>query len=131
MTESDFLAFYPQFSSFAGGTVLETFIASAACRFSDFHEDAEEARRLYVAHKLTLWARTRPAETDSEVSYSSLSSAGEGARIISKKVGEVAVTYASGTTASLTTTLTDLGETEYGVQLLTLLRLYSYPRYVP
>ena len=49
MTSAEFLAFYPQFASLIPEPVLSAFTASAALRFTDFGEDAEEARRLYVA----------------------------------------------------------------------------------
>jgi hypothetical protein len=54
-------------------------------------------------------------------------------RIASKKVGEVAVTYSSGTSSasSVQTDLADLTETSFGLQLLSLLKLYSMTRYVP
>ena len=64
------------------------------------------------------------------VSYSSLASAGDGSKITSKKVDGVAVTYASGGSAGYSSSLADLSESVYGLQLLALLRLYSYPRYV-
>ena len=54
--------------------------------------------------------------------------------IDSKKVGEVAVTYSSGTSSSsvsVNTDLADLTETDFGLQLLSLLRLYARPVYVP
>ena len=55
-------------------------------------------------------------------------------RIASKKAGEVAVTYSSGTSSSsvsVNTDLADLTETDFGLQLLSLLRLYARPVYVP
>ena len=60
MTIETFEAFYPQFASFSPAIVATTFIDQANARFSSFKEDAEEARRLYVAHKLTLYAQTAP-----------------------------------------------------------------------
>ena len=138
MTQSDFLSFYPQFSSFTPAVVLDTFIAQANGRFSDFVEsDAEEARRLYVAHKLTLYAFTVPAPegSGSSVSAETLASAGRSAsrQLTSKKVGEVSVTYSneSNLSGNVSSSLADLTETAYGLQLLTLLQLYSYSRYIP
>ena len=60
MTTEDFLTFYPQFSG-VPQTILQSFVDSANLRFDEFAEDAEEARRLLTAHKLTLYARTVPA----------------------------------------------------------------------
>jgi hypothetical protein len=58
VTQSEFTSFYPQFTGFTPSVVLTTYIAQAIARFSSFSpEDAEEARRLYTAHRLTLYAR--------------------------------------------------------------------------
>ena len=136
MTQSDFLSFYPQFSSFTPAVVLDTFIAQANGRFSDFVEsDAEEARRLYVAHKLTLYAFTVPAPdgSGSSVSAETLASAGRAAsrQVSSKKVGEVSVTYANSAASSADTAFADLTETLYGLQLLSLIKAHSFGMYVP
>ncbi len=133
MTQSDFTAFYPQFAGFTPAVVLTTFIAQANSRFSSFTEpDAEEARRLYTAHRLTMYSRT--ALPGDRYTYAQLAAAGQAQqKIASKKVGEVAVTYASGTSSSAfgSTDLADLTETDYGIQLLSLIRLYSRSIYVP
>ena len=138
MTQSDFTAFYPQFTSFTPAVVLQTYIAQANGRFSDFSEsDAEEARRLYVAHKLTLYAFTVPAPdgSGSAASAEALASAGRAAsrEVSSKKVGEVSVAYSESSAISgkASSGLADLTETAYGLQLLTLLQLYSYSQYIP
>ena len=48
-----------------------------------------------------------------------------------KKVEEVSVTYATGaSSSSASSDLADLTETSFGLQLLSLLRLYSVTRYV-
>ena len=96
----------------------------------------EEARRLYTAHKLTLYARTMPSSLEAGggvSSVSALASSGDGTRVTSKRVDDVAVTYASGTSssASFASGFADLAETLYGQQLFSLLRMHSYPRYVP
>ena len=55
-------------------------------------------------------------------------------KIASKKVGEVAVTYSSGTSSSsvsVNTDLADLTETDFGMQLLGLIKLYGRSVYVP
>ena len=104
----------------------------ANLRFADFGEDAEAARRLYIAHRLTLYAKTMPAAMETgAVSYSSLASAGDGSKITSKKVDGVAVTYSDGSSASESSELMDFTETIYGMQLLALIRMYSYTRYIP
>ena len=58
MTQSDFTSFYPQFAGFTPAVVMTEYIRQANARFTAFTpEDAEEARRLYTAHKLTMYAR--------------------------------------------------------------------------
>ena len=134
MTQSEFVAFYPQFQGFTPAVVLTTYIAQANSRFSSFSpEDAEEARRLFTAHRLTLYARVALPENTTP-GKAAIAAAGQSQqKIASKKVGEVSVTYSSGTssTASVSTDLADLTETSFGLQLLSLLKLYSMTRYVP
>ena len=138
MTQQDFLAFYPQFASFTPAVVLQTFVSQANGRFSDFDEsDAEEARRLYTAHKLTLYAMTVPSSgSGSGMDPAAIASAGRAVaaqQVSSKKVGEVSVSYTTGSalSANVSSSLADLTETAYGLQLLTLIRQYERPRYIP
>ncbi len=163
----DFLAFYPRFSSFSRGVVLSEYLRQANARFGNFGADAEEARRLYVAHKLTLYAASCLPEGEepttagggsfvgSEVTgneqspqwgaatidgaerrytMAQIASAGKGSmqEVTSKKVGDVSISYSnSSSAASVSTGLSDLKETVYGLQLLSLLRLYGFARYIP
>lgn len=133
MTEASFTAFYPQFSGFTPAAVLTEYVAQANARFSDFAEDAEEARRLYVAHKLTLYSRVALPDGVTPTKAQIAAAGQSQQKIASKKVGEVAVTYSSGSssTATVSTGLADLPETSFGLQLLTLLRIHSRPVYVP
>ena len=134
MTQAEFTAFYPQFAGFTPTVVLTEYIRQANARFSAFAaEDAEEARRLYTAHKLTMYARTALPDGTTP-SKSAISAAGQTQRVSSKKVGEVSVTYTSGTSSSsvsVSTDLADMTETDFGLQLLALLRLYSRSVYIP
>ena len=135
MTQSDFISFYPQFAGFTPAVVLTTYIAQANSRFSSFQEeDAEEARRLFTAHRLTQYSRVALPEGVTP-SKSAIAAAGQAQqKIASKKVGEVSVTYATGASSSsvsASSDLADLTETSFGLQLLSLLRLYSMTRYVP
>ncbi len=103
MTQSDFTAFYPQFASFTPAVVLREYIAQANGRFSDFDEsDAEEARRLYVAHKLTMYAFTVPVSGSGSADAAVLAAAGRAAtrEVSSKKVGEVSVSYSESSALS-------------------------------
>ena len=135
MTQVEFTAFYPQFAGFAPAVVLSAYIAQANARFGTFQpDDAEEARRLYTAHRLTLYARMALPE-GTPPSAASIATAGQAyQRIAGKKVGEVSVTYAAGASSSsvsASSDLADLTETSFGLQLLSLLRLYSRSVYVP
>ena len=135
MTQAEFTAFYPQFTGFTPAIVLSTYIAQANVRFSSFTpEDAEEARRLFTAHRLTLYARVALPE-GTMPSKAAIAAAGQAQqKIAGKKVGEVSVTYATGASSSsvsASSDLADLTETSFGLQLLSLLRLYSMTRYVP
>ena len=88
MTVAEFTAFYPQFAGFTPAVVLMEYIRQANDRFSSFSEaDAEEARRLFAAHKLTLYART--ALPDGAVpDKSAIAAAGQARqKIAGKKVG--------------------------------------------
>ena len=96
MTAEEFTDFYPQFTGFSPAVVLTEYIRRANGQFSSFTpEDAEEARRLYTAHQLTLYARSAPPE-GIPPTRAVLASAGQAPqRITGKKVGEVSVTYAT------------------------------------
>ena len=135
MTQNEFVAFYPQFTGFTPAVVLSSCIAQANARFGSFSpEDAEEARRLFTAHRLTLYARAALPDGTAP-SRAAIAAAGQARqRIAGKKVGEVSVTYATGafsSSVSASSDLADLTETSFGLQLLSLLRLYRMTRYVP
>ena len=132
MTADAFLAFYPQFDHVFPEIVVSSYVEEANLRLDDLGADAEAARRLYIAPRLTLYAKTMPAAMETgAASYSALASAGDGSRITSKKVDGVAVTYSDGSSASESSELMDFTETIYGMQLLALIRMYSYTRYIP
>ena len=132
MTESSFLAFYPQFTCFSQGVVLPEFLRQANARFADFGEDAEEARRLYTAHRLILYASAMPPENRESDLGALVQAAREALQeIASEKVGEVAVSYASSKTASTATGFKDLETTVYGLQLLSLLKQYGFSKFFP
>ena len=134
LTAEAFLAFYPQFSSFSEGVVLPEYLRQANARFGDFGEDTDEARRLYTAHKLTLYSASTPP-SGVEPTPAVIATAGRGAmqEVASKKVGDVSISYdtSSSVSASVTTSLSDLKETVYGLQLLSLIRLYGFAKYIP
>ena len=74
MTTADFLAFYPQFDGVYPDIVLDSYVSLANARFDEYGEDTEEARRLYTAHKLTLYAKTVPSRDEDVAAGSSYSS---------------------------------------------------------
>ena len=135
ITRESFLAFYPQFSGFTPSLVIDAYICLANARFSTFLEDADEARRLYTAHKLTLYARAADMPDVPEGStptMSQLAASGEANhQVTSQKVGEVSVTYSSGAASSVKTAFADLTETAYGLQLLSLIKAHSFGMYIP
>lgn len=132
MTESSFLAFYPQFSCFAQGIVLPEFLRQANARFQDFGEDAEEARRLYMAHRLILYASAMPPENQEFTMESIVQSAKAALQeIASEKIGDVSITYSGTKTQSMETGFKDLETTVYGIQLLSLLKQYGFSKYFP
>ena len=135
ITPEEFTAFYPQFAGFEPAAVMSAYLSQANARFSAFTpEDAAEARRLYTAHKLTLYARAALPDGAAPTN-SAIAAAGETRqKIAGKKVGEVSVTYSSGASSSsvsVSTDLADLTETDYGLQLLALIKLYGRSVYVP
>ena len=134
MTLAEFTAFYPQFAGFTPAVVMSEYVRQANSRFSSFaEEDAEEARRLYTAHKLTLYSRVALPDGTAPTK-AQIAAAGQAQqRISGKKVGEVSVTYATGASSysAVSTDLADLTETDFGLQLLSLIRLYSRSFYVP
>ena len=134
INQSEFTAFYPQFAGFTPAIVMTAYIAQANARFSSFTpEDAEEARRLYTAHRLTMYARVALPDGTTP-SKAAIAAAGQAQqKIASKKAGEVSVTYATGASSasvSASSDLADLTETSFGLQLLSLLRLYSRSVYM-
>ena len=134
MTAQEFTAFYPQFANFSPSVVLDTYVGQANVRFTDFDPaDAEEARRLYAAHKLTMWCRTALPD-GATPSHSAISNAGRAeAQISSKRVDDVQISYStsSSSTARNSTGFADLSETNFGLQLLSLLRMYHMTKYIP
>ena len=134
LTAEAFLVFYPQFSSFSQGVVLPEYLRQANARFGDFGEDTEEARRLYTAHKLTLYSASTPPDGVTPTP-AVIATAGRGAmqEVSSKKAGDVSISYdtTSSVAASVSTGLADLKETVYGLQLLSLIQMYGVAQYIP
>ena len=131
MTIEAFMAFYPQFAGLFPEPVLEAYLAGANARFASWEEDAEEGRRLYMAHRLTMYARSRPAGAAETMSWAALAAAGDGARVTGKRVDDVSLTYAAGGSKENSAALADLAETRFGQELTSLIRLHGGPVYVP
>jgi len=135
VTKEIFLAFYPQFSSIPS-VVIDEYTNQSNARFEDFLDSAEEARRLYIAHKLTLWAQTFvPAPSGTEnpaVVMSRLSGAGVSAQALSKSVGGVSVSKSEGSATSGLSGWAEWKQTEFGLQLIGLAKIaYAGGRYIP
>lgn len=135
MTLGDFLAFYPQFTAIPG-IVADTYVDQANKRFQEFCDAAEEARRLYVAHKLTLYAQTyAPVPKDGEspaVAMSRLAGAGVSAQALSKSVGGVSVSKSEGSATSGLSGYAEWKQTEFGLQLIGLAKIaVAGGRYIP
>lgn len=125
MTKEDFLAFYPQFIPFPD-VVLDEFVAESNLRFMDFLDAAEKARRLYIAHNLTLYAQTY-AETSEgaplTATMSKLSGSGAAAQALSKSVGGVSVSKSEGSATSGINGFAEWKQTEFGLQLIGLAKI--------
>ena len=132
MTVEYFQAFYPQFGG-VNEFVLEEFVKQSNLRFADCLDAAEEARRLYVAHKLTLWAQTYlPTDGNIFPSMSALASSGVAAQALSKSVGGVSVSKSEGSGLNSISGYGELKQTEFGLQLIQLLKIATAGgRYVP
>lgn len=130
MTKLQFLDMYPWFATLPDA-LLTDLVDRSNPRFADLEEDAEEARRLWIAHKLTLFARTAlPTDASSFPSVREISAAADTFHETAKHVGDVSVSL-SDTSASVASSSTDLPLTLYGRQLLSLLLLSGATRYIP
>lgn len=133
MTTEVFLAFYPQFTSIPG-LVIDEYVAQSNLRFEDALDAAEECRRLYTAHKLTLWAQTAIPEAlnGTHPSLSRISGAGVAAQALSKSVGGVSVSKSEGSAVSSISGFGELKQTAFGMQLIGILKtMTAGGRYVP
>lgn len=125
MTSEMFLAFYPQFGIIPE-LVLNEYTMQSNMRFDDFGESAEEARRLYIAHKLTLYAQTWVPSQDGTASVTGmakLTGAGVAAQALSKSVGGVSVSKSEGSALSSIAGFGEWKQTEFGLQLINLAKV--------
>lgn len=134
MTVSEFVAFYPQFTS-VPDNILNEYVEQSNLRFADCCDAQEEARRLYVAHKLTLYAQTfaLPATGESTpTSMSRLAGVGVAAQALSKSVGGVSISKSEGSALSSISGYGELKQTAFGLQLIGLLKIATAGgRWVP
>lgn len=134
MTTTEFTTFYPQFGSIPS-VVLEEYVAQSNLRFDEFLESAEEARRLYVAHKLTLYAQTyAPAMsgTATPADMAKLAGAGVSAQALSKSVGGVSISKSEGNALASISGYGEWKQTEFGLQLISLAKIATGGvRYIP
>ena len=132
MTKEAFLTFYPQFAAVPDAVVTE-YVNQANARFGDFLDMTEEARRLYVAHKLTLYAQTYSdvtQQTPAAIGMKKLAGSGVAAQALSKTVGGVSVTKSEGSAVSGISGFAEWKQTEFGLQLISIARLMT-PTWIP
>ena len=134
MTSEIFLAFYPQFGAIPS-VVLDEYVNQSNLRFDEFLDSEEEARRLYIAHKLTLYAQTFTPEqsgTATPTGMAALKSAGVAAQALSKSVGGVSVSKTEGSALASISGYGEWKQTEFGLQLINLAKIaVAGGRYVP
>lgn len=126
MTKENFLAFYPQFA-IVRDVVIDEYVDMANRRFSDFADEADHARRLFIAHKLTLWAKTFQgvASDPSSATYGQLASSGQAATILSKSVGGVSISKSEGAAVNSASGYGEWKQTDFGLQLIALCKASS------
>jgi len=114
---------------------MEEFIHQANLRFTDCLDAAEEARRLYVAHKCTLYAQTYSEAATAATpaaAMAKISGSGVAAQALSKSVGGVSVSKSEGSALSSISGYGELKQTEFGLQLIQLLKTATAGgRYIP
>lgn len=134
MTSQEFKAFYPQFGS-VPDVVLNEYVAQSNLRFGDLYDSEEEARRLYVAHKLTLYAQSYAEAQTGEPSPAGmavLAGAGVSAQALSKSVGGASVSKSEGSAISSIEGYGELKQTAFGLQLIALLKIATAGgKYIP
>ena len=134
MTSENFLAFYPQFGAMPSVVITE-YVNQSNLRFDDFIDSEEEARRLYIAHKLTLYAQTyadpMSGDTDGK-KMSKIAGVGVAAQALSKSVGGVSVSKSEGSALASISGYGEWKQTEFGLQLIGLAKTASAGgRYIP
>ena len=115
--------------------MIAEYVEQSNLRFGDALDAKEECRRLWIAHKLILWAQAAIEGVDAESgvypTYSSLASSGVSAQSLSKSVGGVSVSKSEGSGVSSINGYGELKLTIYGLQLIALLKTIALPgRYV-
>ena len=119
-TLEDFLPFYPQFIN-VPPVVLNEYIRQANLLPGDVWDEwLPEGRRLYVAHKCTLYLRTTVPDGASNDAVAAAGTA-QGT-YASKSVGGVSVSYGANAATAGIEGWGDLKETEFGIQFLSIAR---------
>ena len=106
--------------------VIDEYVNQSNIRFEDFGESAEEARRLYIAHKLTLYAQTySPGQVGSPTvtGMAMIAGAGVSAQALSKSVGGVSVSKSEGSALNSISGFGEWKQTEFGLQLINLAKV--------
>jgi len=124
-TVGDFKAMYPAFAD-VPLVVLQTYVdmAQQSILESRWHSKWKLAIGLYIAHFVTLWART--ASTDA-LGIPELAKAGESkGSVMSKSVDGVSVSYGATSADNDLVGWGSFRDTLYGQQLATLARIVGY-----
>lgn len=114
---------------------MDEYVEQSNLRFDHCLDAAEEARRLYIAHKLTLYAQTyAPAQTGEATpqGMSKIAGVGVAAQALSKSVGGVSVSKSEGNALASIGGYGELKQTEFGLQLINLLKIATAGgKYIP
>ena len=127
MTKEAFLSFYPQFS-IVPEVVIDEYVEQSNNRFEDFEDSKDEARLLYIAHKLTMYAQSFLPELEgmpANIGMSALQSSGVSAQALSKSVGGVSVSKSEGAGVSSIAGFGEWKQTVFGLQLITLCKIVT------
>lgn len=125
MTHGDFILFYPQFGA-VPEVVIDEYVNQSNLRFEQCLDSAEEARRLWIAHKLTLYAQSYAESQSGEATPAGmalLAGVGVSAQALSKSVGGVSVSKSEGAGLASISGYGELKQTVYGLQLIELLKI--------
>lgn len=130
LTREDFLAFYPQFTPLPN-MVIEEYVrlANSCIDENIWLEWIDEGRRLFAAHKCTLFVKT--SDLYHGTMEEALSAGLDTGNITSQSVGGVSVSYSPDQAVQDLGGFGDLKTTAFGLQLATYAKKLTLGTYVP